>query len=390
MPAIILLSGIATMIGVGGITLVGIEKGSGNEERSNNLFNVTMSLTFLSGIVGSILLYINASLIVEVFSVTGEAANLAIEYAKYTSFFIPFYLMNFVTGFFLKLSGKPMIVAGIMFLGALINIVMDYLLIGPFQLGMGGAAIATGLSQVIPFTICFILLIRTSNFKLAKPIFHLEEIKRIFYNGSSEFLTTITTAFISVAFNFIIMQRVGPTGIAAFTVVMQLMEFARSLGYGVAEGNQNLWSYNFGASNYERVRNLRKLAVGVISVIGLFITVGVFLFGEALSGIFVADSAVNALSVEILGYSALSFIFIGFNIVMPTYYTAIDDPFHSIVLTAYRSLIAPLAGLLILPILFGDRGIWLTFAFIEMTAFILGSILLKRYPLGKRQNLKTL
>lgn len=384
MPAIIFLSGIATMIGVGGITLAGIERGAGNKENSNNIFNVTLSLTLISGVAGGIILYLISPFLMTLFSLTGETAIFAIEYMRYTSFFIPFYLLNFVVGFFLKLSGKPLLVMSIMLLGALLNVVLDYLFIVYYQLSMGGAAMATGLSQAVPFLICLGVLVWNSDWSFRLPVFRLHEIKRIFYNGFSEFLTTVTTAIVGVVFNVIILSRVGDIGIAAFTVVIQLMEFARSLGYGIAVGNQSIWSYNFGAYQYDRVRSVRKMAIAVSSVIGVLLAGGAFLFGEEISRIFVTEVAVNALSVEILSYSALSLVFVGFNIVMPTYYTAINDPFHSMLLTAYRSFIGPIIGLLILPLVFGDEGIWLTFVFIEMTAFILGAILLKRYPLGDK------
>lgn len=384
MPAIIFLSGIAMMIGIGGITLAGIERGAGNKENSNNIFNVTMTLTLISGAVGAVIMYLISPLVIQLFSITGETAAFSNEYMRYTSFFIPFYLLNFVVGFFLKLSGKPLLVTSIMFLGALLNVGLDYLLIVYYPLGMGGAAMATGLSQVVPFLICLGVLIWNSDWSFRMPVFRLLEIRQIFYNGFSEFLTTVTSAVVGVVFNAIILSRIGDMGIAAFTVVIQLMEFARSLGYGIAEGNQSIWSYNFGAHQYERVSSVRKMAIVVSSLIGVLITGGAFIFSEEIARIFVTEAAVITLSVEILSYSALSLIFVGFNIVMPTYYTAINDPFHSILLTVYRSFIGPIIGLLILPLIFGVEGIWLTFVFMEGTAFILGAILLKHYPLGNK------
>lgn len=384
MPAIIFLTGIAMMIGIGGITIAGIEKGAGNKEESNNIFNVTMSLTFISGVAGGVILYLMAPLLMRLLSLTGETAAFALEYMRFTSFFIPFYLMNFVVGFFLKLAGKPLLVTGIMFLGAALNVGLDYLFIVYYELSMAGAAMATGLSQVAPFLICLVILIWHSSWSFKTPIFRLQEIRRIFYNGFSEFLTTITTAIVGAVFNLIILSRIGDIGIAAFTIVMQLMEFARALGYGIAEGNQNIWSYNFGADKLERVRIIKKMAISISIIISLLMTAGVFVFSEEISRIFVTDPEVVSLSVDILNFSALSFLFIGFNIIMPTYYTAINDPFHSIVLTIYRSFIGPLLGLLLLPILFGNQGIWLTFVFMELTAFIFGAVLLKYYPMGSK------
>lgn len=384
MPVIIFLGGIAMMIGIGGITLAGIEKGAGNTENSQNTFNVTMTLTMLSGVAGAVILYLTAPLLMDLLSLEGDTAAFAIEYARYTSLFVPFFLMNFVVGFFLKLDGKPLLVTAIMFLGALLNVGLDYLFIVEYQLGMRGAAMATGSSQAASFLICLGVIIWSSDWTFSQPVFRLAEIKRIFYNGFSEFLTNVTMAIVGVVFNVIILHRIGAMGIAAFTVVMQLMEFARSLGYGLGEGNQNIWSYNFGAYQYDRVNVVRKMAITVSFIIGIVMAGVAILFGEEISRIFVTDAAVNTLSVEILNYVAIAFVFVGFNIVLPTYYTAINDPFRSILLTVYRSFAGPLIGLLILPLIFGDEGIWLTFVFMEMTAFILGVVLLKNHPFGDK------
>lgn len=384
MPVIIFLGGIAMMIGIGGITLAGIEKGAGNKENSNNIYNVTMALTLISGVVGAIILFLAAPLLMSLLSLTGETGTFAIEYARYTSFFVPFFLMNFVVGFFLKLDGKPLLVTGVMFFGALLNVGLDYMFIVYYELGMRGAAMATGLSQVAPFLICLGVLIWTSDWSFRKPVFRLRDIQRIFYNGFSEFLTSITMAIIGVVFNVVILRRIGAMGIAAFAVVMQLMEFARALGYGIGEGNQSIWSYNFGAYQYDRVHLVRKWAIYVSVMIGALLAGAAFLFGEEISQLFVTEVAVNALSVEVINYAAVSLVFVGFNIVLPTYYTAINDPYRSILLTVYRSFVGPIVGLLILPLIFGDEGIWLTFVYMEVTAFIFGLLLLRKYPLGDK------
>lgn len=383
MPVVIFFAGFAMMIGIGGVTFAGIERGAGNKENSNNLFNVTMMLTLISGVGGAIILFVASPLLMGLLSTTGETKVFAIEYARYTSLFIPFFLLNFVIGFFLKLDGKPLLVTGVMFLGALLNIGLDYMFIVYYQFGMRGAAMATGSSQAFSFFICLGILVWNSDWSFSKPVFHVMEIQRIFYNGFSEFLTNITMAVISVIFNVIILRRIGAMGIAAFAVVMQLMEFARALGYGIGEGNQNIWSYNFGSYQYNRVHTIRKMAITVSVIIGVLMACGAFVFGEEISRIFVSETAVNTLSVEILNYVAVALIFVGFNIILPTYFTAINDPFHSVLLTVYRSFIGPLIGLLVLPLIFGNDGIWLTFIFMEVTAFVIGIVLLKKYPLGK-------
>lgn len=384
MPVIIFLAGFGMMIAIGGTTLAGIEKGAGNKESSNNLFNVTLHLLLYSGIIGGLLLYFSTPFLARILGVSGQTLQYTIDYAQYTSYFVPFFLLHFAFGFFLKLDEKPMVVMIGMFAGALVNVFLDYLFVGRMGMEMSGAAIATGASQVVPVVFFLFVIIRSSNWRLAKPIFHFFQIKRIFFNGLSELLTNIAMALTGAFFNIIILRQVGEYGVAAFTVAMQIMEFVRAIGYGVGEGNQAAFSYNFGAHQLDRVASLRNLALKVSAVIGVVLTIGSLLFSREVAQLFVTEAHVLDMSVEILFYCAISFVFTGINIVIATYYTSINDPIRSAGITIYRSLLAPLAGLVFLPLLLGEEGIWMTFLFIELTSFVIGCVLLKKLPFGDK------
>lgn len=384
MPLIIFLAGLGFMIAVGGTTLAGIEKGAGRKKSSNNFFNVTISLVLFLGIIGGLLLYLSIPFLARLLNVEGETLHYTIEYARYTSYFVPFFLLHFALGFFLKLDEQPLLVMWGMFVGALLNVLLDYLFVGRFEMGMAGAAIATGASQVVPVLFFLGIIIWRSNWTIQKPHFHFEEIQRIFFNGSSELLTNIAMALTGALFNIIILNQIGEYGVAAFAVAIQIMEFVRSIGYGVAEGIQAPISYNFGAHSLDRVRDLRNLAFKVTTYIGILLTAASLIFSRQLAFMFVTESAVIDMAVDILFYCAISFVFTGINILIATYYTSINDPIRSAGITVYRSLIAPLIGLFLLPILLGEEGIWLTFLFIEASSFIIGIILLKKLPFGDK------
>ncbi|TCK92774.1 putative MATE family efflux protein [Natranaerovirga hydrolytica] len=383
MPLLMLLIGFGIMIAVGGTTLAGIEKGAENFKRSNNLFNVTTSLLLVTGLIGAIVIYTMIPVMAKFTGAQGAVLTHTIKYSTYMSCFAPFFLLNFAFAFFLKLDGKPVTVVLIMLSGTLTNILLDYLLILKFGLGIKGAAIATGLSQAIPFAIFLGFVVFKSSWKIKKPKFYLNEVGRIFFNGLSEFLSNIALAITGVLFNYIIMAKSGSDGVAAYAVAMQIAGIATYIGYGIAEGSQVAVSYNFGAENYTRVKNIRNLSLKVSFILGVLTAITLFLFGNQLAGIFVSESEVAYMAMDILGYYAVSFLFLGININVGTYFTAINDPVRSTIITVYRSLVATVLGLLLLPLIFGDQGIWLTIIFIEVSTFIIAFFMLKRNPLGK-------
>lgn len=384
MPVIAFLAGFGMMIAIGGTTLAGIERGAGRKENSNNLFNVTVSLLFISGVAAGVLLYLMIPFLARILGVEGTTLHYTVEYAQYTSYFVPFFLLHIALGFFLKLDEKPVLVMFGMFASALVNIVLDYLLVGRLAMGMKGAAIATGASQVLPVLFFTWIIFRHSTWEIAKPTFRVREMKRIFFNGSSELLTNIAMALTGGLFNIIILSQIGEYGVAAFAVALQIMEFVRAIGYGVAEGNQAAISYNFGAHLLDRVSSLRLLAIKASIMIGFLLTFGALFFSRELAQLFVSETEVVDMAVDILFYCAISFIFTGINIVVATYYTSINDPIRSVGITIYRSLIAPLIGLLLFPMLFGEEGIWFTFLFIEGSSFFIGMILLRKLPFGDK------
>jgi len=88
------------------------------------------------------------------------------------------------------------------------------------------------------------------------------------------------------------------------------------------------------------------------------------------------------MAIDILKFYSFAFIFMGMNITIGTYYTAVDDPVLSGFVTLFRSFISLMAGLMILPLIFGDAGIWSSIIFAEVTTFIAGILLLKKKPYG--------
>jgi putative MATE family efflux protein len=382
MPLIMLLIGFGSMIAVGGTTLAGIEKGAENFKRSNNIFNITTSLLLFAGIIGAISIYILVPVMAKATGAQGAVLTQTVEYADYISGFSPFFLLNFAFGFFLKLDGKPVTVVLIMLIGTSINILLDYLLIAEFRMGIQGAAIATGLSQVVPFLIFLGLIVFKSSWKIKKPEFHLNVVGRIFFNGLSEFLSNMALSITGVLFNYIIMRRSGSDGVAAYAVALHVAGIAAYIGYGISEGSQIAVSYNFGAEQYTRVKNIRNLSLKVNFISGTLLCIVVLLFRSQLAGIFLKESEVVYMAIDILGYYAVSFLFLGININVGTYYTAVNDPVRSTIITVYRSLVATVLGLSLFPLIFGDKGIWFTVIFIEFSTVIIAFFMLKRNPFG--------
>lgn len=380
-PFVMLLIGFGSMFAIGSSTLAGIELGKGNQEKSNNFFNLAFWVLGIFSIIASVIFITNLDFISSALT-SGITAEYIGDYGGTISFFVFFFMLNFVMSFFLKLDGKPGLVVKIMLTGTIINIVLDYVFIVLLDLSLKGAALATGLSQLIPFMLFLFVIITHSNWTFKKPIFIRKEIFAIIFNGSSELLSTTAHALAGFVFNIIILREIGVLGVAAYAVTLQIGSIAASIGYGFGEANQAAISFNVGAEKLHRVQKFRRLTLIANLISGFTIFLLAFFFGKYAAQIFVKDAETIKLASSILRIYAFAFIVMCSNISVSTYYTAVNDPVLSGGLAFYRSFIGLIIGLLIFPALLGSQGIWVAIIFSEFSAFVAGMYFFAVKPFG--------
>jgi len=387
-PIIMLLAGIGTMVAIGGTTLSGIFKGKGDIEKSNNFFNVTIVLLTIISIFATIFVLIFGKSFGLWMGAEGEVVIYVRDYSTTLSlFFVPF-LLNFVMGFFLKLDAKPLAAVIPIALGTILNIVLNYIFIVYMELGIKGAALATGLAQLIPFSMLLLELIFKSNWKFKKPIFYKNEVLQMLFNGSSELLSMASVSISAFIYNMIIINKIGLNGVAAYAVAIQIGNLSIGMFYGLAESVQSAISVNYGANQFKRVKELKNLALKSNFISGLFIFLVVLIFRENIAMIFVSDKSTIELSMFIMNFFGFAYIFSGINISFATYYTSLNSPIISGGITVYRSLISLIAGLLILPLIFGTNGIWAATIFSEITSVIVAYLCYKKWPFGLKEKNK--
>ncbi|MBI9107892.1 MAG: hypothetical protein JEZ04_14180 [Spirochaetales bacterium] len=382
MPIVMFLIGLATMVAIGGTTRAGIELGKGNPVKSNNMFNVTLSSLAILGLLSTAIVNLLLTRIADLAGATGEARLYLLQYGRTLSPFILFFLLNFSFIFFLKLDGRPIIAVSIAVFGTILNILLGYILIVMLGMKVKGAALATGISQLIPFLMLSTAILIKSRWTIRRPVFRRKDIFNILFNGSSELLSNSAYSISGFLFNIIIMKRIGVTGVAAYAVSLQMAALANAIGYGFAESNQTGISYNYGAGKLVRVRSFLRYTLSASLAAGIIIFFITFFLGEKISLIFIKDPATLKLAGHILKFYAFAFLVSGWNISLGTYYTAIGDPRLSGLLTLYRALLSLMIGLLLFPTIFGDNGIWMALLFAEGTSLILGIIIHRWKPFG--------
>lgn len=372
MPLLNVFSGIAVMVAMGGATLANIKRGEENIKESNNYFTITIYLILTIGVIATFFGFFYSEKFAILLGAQTDTYRLVSNYLRLISvFFIPF-LATFTLDMFIRNDGFPSFPIICTVSGSVLNIILDYVFIAKFNMGLSGAAIATGLSQVIPAIIMTIFIIVKSSWKLIKPNFQIKIIGTMLFNGSSELLSNISVGISGYIFNLIIMKEIGTIGVAAYSIANYAAMIAIAIFFGIASAIGPGVSFNKGSGNSARVISFRRHGVIINLVFGVILSIALITFGEKIVTMFVGnDLKVQVLAIHIIRFYAVAMIFMGINVVSSMYYTAINEPMISATIASFRSLIALIIGVIVLPMIFGQNGIWASIVFAEIiTLFI--------------------
>ena len=185
-------------------------------------------------------------------------------------------------------------------------------------------------------------------------------------------------------YNNQLMKFAGEDGIAAYGVIMYVAFIFASIFIGFCIGSSPIVSYHFGAGNTAELRSLRKKSLTIVALGGLLMCLAAYLMSPPLSSLFVGyDAELCALTEHGFRVFALSFIFSGFNIFAPSFFTALNDGVSSAIISFARTVIFQCGTVSVMPIFWGLEGVWWSVVASDMLAFLVGAAFLvamrKRY-----------
>lgn len=259
--------------------------------------------------------------------------------------------------------------------------VLDALFIAVFHWGLAGAALATGIGQCIGGVIPMVYILRGKDLPLRFVPFRFEAcpILQACANGSSEFMSNISTSFVSALYNMQLMRMLGEDGVSAYGVLMyvQLIFIGTAIGYSI--GSAPIVSYHFGAGNHDELKNMLKKSLTLMGVAGVALTALALGLASPLAKLFVGyDERLYTLTLHAFSIFSFSFLLSGFNIFASSFFTALNNGLISAVISFARTLVFQAVCVLLLPALFGVNGIWFATIVAEGLACVLSLWLIYR------------
>ena len=371
--------GIAVMLATGSGAIIGDKLGRKKEQEANEIFTfITIVL-----LIFAILFTIAGILFLEPICIFLGSSERLLEHVLPYAYviFLGSVPMSFKLFFeyLVRTDGKPDVGMIMSLTGLILNVIFDYILVAVLGLGTLGAAWGTTLSITVSMLIGLGYFLKYSHIKFCRPRINWKVLFKSCTNGSSEMLTEMSTGITTFLFNLIIMQYFGEDGVAAVTIIMYIYYFFIAVYMGIAVAAAPIVSYNVGSGNYEKIKETTRYSFITIAISSVLILAISLLYGRGIIHLFVGEENVFHLTWDALKLFSPVFLFIGLNVFLSGYFTALGNGFISALISSLRSLILVVLFILILPKLLGVSGVWMTMPMAEAVTIFIAVYLYRAY-----------
>lgn len=380
------LFSIAVMFAVGTSTVIAICLAQKQRQEADALFSQNLTVLLCLGVLITALVF----LFMEPFARLLGADSVTLDYVKkYLMGLAPFsacFLISYNLEILIKTDGYPQVAMYTVITGCLANCVMDYIAIFHLGLGVFGAAVATGLSQ---FLTCVIYLIhffgKKCTFHPRRFRFNPHIYRRILPIGFSDGITELCTGLMIFLFNRTLLRCIGADGVVTYTIIAYMNTVIINLMVGISQGSQPLVSFYFGKKETGSCHRLLKYGLVSAAILALVSFTGLYAAASQIVKAFLKESnpELVAYSVRAFRQYSVSYLLVGFNVVIGGFLTALERPKPAICISMGRGLVLQSMCLLTLAAIGGGDAIWFTPIFSEILCLCMSLFFLRQYLRSK-------
>lgn len=377
-PFTILITALATLMSIGGVTITAIRLGRGDTEGANQAF---LHATTISLGIGILLMLIGMLFSRQIAAISGANdtfLDLTATYIfYYSAFALPFVAGVILQGF-VRNDGSPILVSIAVITGAVLNVFLDWLFVFPLQMGIKGAAIASGLGQISGLAILLSHFIRKKGvLRFKRFSFSPALSKKICKRGIPEMISQFGTPVMTLCMNYILIERVGDLSVSVFSVLSYLTSFSIGIFIGISGGLQPLIGQSYGEKDEESLRWYFRAGqlLGLVSSVLIY---GIFvLFAGPICSLFNPDPELVEAATLALPQFAWAFVIISQNLVISAYFYSTKRTGAAVLLALCRCFLFVIPCILLLPLVFGNGIIWYSLGISECLSLLVGVILLR-------------
>lgn len=360
-PIVNVLTGIALVFATGGSAVTALHIGGNRKKEADRSFSVSSFAAILLGCLVSLMILTNLSAILTMLGATPVTIAGCKTYARWWLLAAPVVIGKELFTYFIRVDGAPTYSFITALSGGILNIVLDYILVGQMQMGIYGAALATILGLVLSFSMGIYYFIHKQKYlSFTLHNLSLREAMHCMINGVSEFVNQLAIAVTTIVFNRTVLSFAGEDGVAAVSIIMYLQFLFIGVYFGFSMGIAPSLSYAYGDRKIRICRKLESYAHRFFAVAPIVIyALTYFLTPVAVSCFADTSSPVFPIAVSGMRVYGLGFLFSGINIFAAIRMMAYGKGYFSGLITFLRSFLLLLLFLIVLPLKFGLTGIWL-------------------------------
>lgn len=386
-PVMSVMIAVGIMLGTGGSAVVAKQMGEDKPEEAKASFSL---IALAGGVAGFVILAAGLLWLEPLVMLLGSNAAIhdyCMQYGFWLLIFSPMCVLQTLFQPMFVAAGKPMIGLAATIAGGATNILLDYLLIVPFNMGIAGAAIATGCGMALPtvFGLFYFTFSKSATLSFVPPCRKPQVLAQSCLNGMSEMVSNLAAAVTTYLFNIVMMNLAGEDGVAAITIVLYSQFLLTAIYLGYSSGVAPMISYNYGSRNNAQLQRIFRISLGFIAVCSVITFAASFFVAAPLVSIFTGD---NASVFELAHHGFLLFsccyLFMGFNIFASSMFTAFSDGRVSAIISFLRTFVLIVASVLLLPRIIGLDGVWLAIPLAELLTLAASSayMVLLRHKYG--------
>lgn len=379
-PVYSFVHGSGLMLGVGGAAKYAVLRGQRDKEEADKTFTSTLYLTLILAFLFMGVGAFFSEIVTGLLGADAQVFGMTNIYLKVILLFAPAFMLNDIFVCFVRNDGNPRLAMLAMLAGSFSNIILDYIFIFPFELGIFGAVLATGFAPVISMSVLSLHRKKKEHFCFLRCGMQWKLSGRIVVLGVPALITEVASGIVMIVLNFIVLSIQGNVGVAAYGVVANLALVVTAIHTGVAQGMQPLVSRALGVQDTKTIKLLLKYAMYSMTVLSILTYVGLFVWAEPIVTVFNGERNMLLQSMAEDGlrmyFSAVWFM--GFNVVLSMYFTAIENPGPAQMISILRGIVLVIPIAFLMAYIWGINGVWLTMVVTEGIVCAVGVRGLKR------------
>lgn len=361
MPVLMILGCFGTMIGTGGTALISKTLGEGNPKDANRYFSMMVETAVILAVVMTAIGYGFMPSFARGLGATDAMMPEAVKYGRIVILFLIAMMFQYMFASFMNLAEKPKFGMFVTIGAGVTNMVLDAVFVAGLHMGVAGAAIATGISQIVGGFIPFIYFLAPNPtvLRLKPTKLQIKPILQSSYNGLSELMTNVSASVVSMVYNSQLMRYAGADGVATYGVIMYVEFIFIAIMFGYAFAVSPIIGYHYGADNHSELNSLLRKSMTLEYAFGIVMFAAAELLAGPISSLFVGyDPELQKMTVHAFHIFVFSFLLAGGNIFASSFFTALNNGTVSAIISFVRTLGFELLSVLLLPLVLGLNGIW--------------------------------